>query len=109
MPTLSTGLVIAGAYADKLRRTLFAQLSQKIKAGELESSEVARAAAEINQLLYNILVHDLKIEKGDVVRIRIDYDIKDGSITWKKDTLSLEVFKRVDESKVAEAIKNRIG
>lgn len=109
MPTLSSGLVIAGAYASKIRRTLFAQLSQKIKAGELETSEVARAAAEINQLLFNILVNDLKISKGDVVRIRVDYDIRGGSITWKKDTLRLEVFKRLDDTKIAEAIKNRIG
>jgi len=28
---LSTGLVIAGAYADKLRRTLFAQLRDLVK------------------------------------------------------------------------------
>ncbi len=109
MPTLSTGLVIAGAYADKLRRTLFAQLSDKVKSGELESTEVARAAAEVNQLLYNILVEDLKIDKGDVVRIRIEYDIGDGEIRWKKDTLSLEVFKRLDQNQVDEAVKKRVA
>lgn len=109
MPTLSTGLVIAGAYADKLRRTLFAQLSGKIKDGEVESGEVARAAAEINQLLFNILVKDLKIRKGDVVRIRVDYDIQDNEVKWKKETLSLEVFRRVDDQEVANLVKRRIS
>jgi len=108
MVTLSTGLVIAGAYADKLRRTLFAQLSDKVKSGELDSKEVARAAAEVNQLLFNILVEDLKIEKGDVVRIRIDYDVKDGEIKWDLSTLSVEAFKRLEDEKVAEVVKKRI-
>ncbi len=35
MPLLSTGLIIAGAYADKVRRTLFAQLKDKIKHNEI--------------------------------------------------------------------------
>ena len=108
MVTLSTGLVIAGAYADKLRRTLFAQLSDKVKSGELDSKEVARAAAEVNQLLFNILVEDLKIEKGDVVRIRIDYDVKDGEIKWDLSTLSVEAFKRLEDEKVAEVVKKRV-
>lgn len=108
MPSLSTGLVIAGAYADKLRRTLFAQLSNQIKEGRIESSEVARAAAEINQLIYNILVDALKIDKGDVVRIRIDYEVSDGKISWKKDTLNLEIFKRVDEEKIKQTIQEII-
>jgi len=80
MPTLSTGLIIAGAYADKLRRTLFAQLSDRVKSGEIDSKEVARAAAEVNQLLFNIIVEDLKMNKGDVVRVRVDYEIEGSQI-----------------------------
>ncbi|HIE58698.1 MAG TPA: DUF2258 domain-containing protein [Hydrogenothermaceae bacterium] len=52
MPQLSTGLVIAGAYADKLRRVLFAQLRDKIKAGELTNQLVAQKAGELNRLLF---------------------------------------------------------
>jgi len=109
MATLSTGLIIAGAYADKLRRTLFAQLKDQVKNGTLESQEVARAAAEVNQLLYNILVENLKIEKGDVVRVRLDYEIKDGKIAWNYSSMTIEAFKRIDDNKVMEIVKKRIS
>jgi len=109
MVTLSTGLIIAGAYADKLRRTLFAQLSERVKSGEIDSKEVARAAAEVNQLLFNILVEDLKIDKGDVVRVRVDYNVEDGMIKWDLNTLSLEVFKRISDEEINSVIKKRVG
>ncbi|PWV36756.1 MAG: DUF2258 domain-containing protein, partial [Desulfurococcaceae archaeon] len=76
MPTLSSGYVIAGGYADKLRRTAFAQLRDEIKGGVISSQEVARAVGELNSTLYKILVDRFKVDKGDVVRIRIDYQIE---------------------------------
>jgi len=106
---LSTGFIIAGAFADKLRKTLFAQLASKVKEGSLQASEIARAAAEINRLLYVAIVDKLKMNKGDVVRIRVEYELEDGRIKWKLETLSLEVFRRVSEeevSKVVEEIKS---
>lgn len=108
MPTMSTGLVIAGAYADKLRRTLFAQLRDDVKEGRLSNQEVARAAAEINQLLFHILVEDLKMDKGDVVRIRVDYSVEDGSIKWNLATLAVEAFKRMDDDEVQSIVKKRV-
>ncbi len=108
MPTLSTGLVIAGAYADKLRRTLFAQLRDEVKNGNLTNQEVARAAAEMNQILFHILVEDLKMEKGDVVRVRVDYSVENGSVKWNLNTLSVEAFKRVNDEEVKNAVKKRI-
>ena len=108
MPQLSTGLVIAGAYADKLRRVLFAQLRDKIKAGELTNQLVAQKAGELNRLLFDILVNKLKIDKGDVVRIRIEYDVVNGDIVWKLDTLKIEVFKRVPDEEVEKAVKETI-
>jgi len=108
MPSLSTGLVIAGAYADKLRRTLFAQLRDDVKAGNVSNQEVARAAAEMNQLLFHILVEDLKIEKGDVVRVRVDYNVEDGTIKWNLSTLTVEAFKRMDDGEVQGVVKKRV-
>ncbi len=104
---LSTGLVIAGAYADKLRRTLFAQLRDYVKKNKEYAREIARAAGEINRLLYYILVEELKSDKGDVVRIRVKYsfDPEKISIKWHYDTLRIEYFKRYPEDKVQEAIK----
>ncbi len=109
VPELSTGLVIAGAYADKLRRTLFAQLRDQMKQGLISGQEIARAAAEINRMLYEIIVNDLKVDKGDVVRIRISYDISGGSVKWITDTLRIEVFRRVPDEEVIEAVRKRIS
>jgi hypothetical protein len=105
MNRLSTGLVIAGAYADKVRRTLFAQTRQY----NVPSNEVVRASAELNRVLFEILVNKLKIDKGDVVRIRIDYDIVDGKIKWYYDTLQIEAFKRVPDEEILSVVKNVTG
>ncbi|MEM3904707.1 MAG: DUF2258 domain-containing protein, partial [Sulfolobales archaeon] len=38
MPTLRSGYIIVGAYADKVRRVAFAQLKDSVKEGVLKSS-----------------------------------------------------------------------
>jgi len=105
MALLSTGFIIAGAYADKVRKTLFAQLRDHVKRGEVSTQEVARAAAELNRVLYHILVERLKSDKGDVVRARVEYDVKDGKVVWDYDTLQLEVFKRVPDEEVRRIVR----
>ncbi|MEB3773421.1 MAG: DUF2258 domain-containing protein [Desulfurococcales archaeon] len=109
MATLRTGLVIAGAYADKVRRVLFAQLRDKVKSGEISNSEVARAAGELNRLLFDILVNRLNIDKGDVVRITVDYDIQDGTIQWVLDTLQVQAWKRMPDEDVANAVRSSLS
>lgn len=94
MPTLSSGYIIAGGYAYKLRRTLFAQLKDDIKRGAILPQEAARAVGELNSTLYKILVERFRVDKSDVVRIRIDYRIEDGKILWDPSKLSIEVFRR---------------
>lgn len=106
MPTLNIGTIIAGAYADKVRRTLFA-ITKNIQP-PLKNEDVAYASAILNQTLYKILVEKLKIDKGDVVRIVIDFEIKDGKIEWKYDTLKIEWFARKDQSEIDKAIKEVI-
>lgn len=107
---LSTGLVIAGAYADKLRRTLFAQLRDFVKKNRDVAREIARAAGEVNRMLYYILVEELKSDKGDVVRIRIKYsfDPEKMEIKWMYDTLRIEYFKRVPDDIIEKAVKKII-
>jgi len=98
-----------GAYADKLRRTLFAQLKEHIKNKEIDPQDVAKASAELNKLLYEILVNKLKLDKGDVVRIMIEYELVDNQINWKLETLKVEVFKRVPEEQIKPVIDDAIS
>ncbi len=105
MLTLNVGTVIAGAYADKVRRTLFAITKSLQETGSLKSEEVAYSSAVLNQLLYKILVEKLKVEKGDVIRIVIDFDVNDGKIVWKYDTLKIEWYTKKDQEIVDQAIK----
>jgi hypothetical protein len=106
MPKLSSGLIIAGAYADKIRRTVFAQLRDMIKEGAIKSSDIAYSIAQLNKLLYSILVENLKVEKGDVVRIMIDYEVSEGKLEWKLDTLKIELFKRVPAEEVQRVLES---
>jgi len=109
MPTLRTGAVIVGAYAMKIRRTLFAQLKDKIKAKEMSSQEVARAAGEINRMLYVLFVEKLRLDKGDVVRITIDYDLTpENQIVWNYDSLKVEAYRKVPEDEVVRYLKEII-
>ncbi len=104
---LNTGIVIAGAYADKVRRTLFAQLKDLMKNNKDFAREIARASAELNRILYHILVESIRVEKGDAVRIRVKYSMdKDfNRIVFDYNTLSLEVFKRVNDEEVSSTIR----
>lgn len=96
---LSTGFVVAAGYADKLRRTLFA-----LTKGKVSSEEVVRAAAEINQYLFQKIVEEMKVDKLDVVRIRVPFEIKDGQIVWDKENVQIEVYKRAEHAQLAEAM-----
>jgi hypothetical protein len=107
MVLLSSGLVIAGAYADKIRRTLFAQLRDYLKKDKEWGQKIAYAAAQLNRLVYTVLVEQLKVDKGDVVRVRIEYDIDESgkNINWKWDTLVIEAFKRVPKDQIDPIVK----
>jgi len=105
MVTLRSGAVIVGAYAKKIRKTLFAQLKDKVKSKEIGTQEVARAAGEINRILYILFVEKLKLDKGDVVRIVIDYDLVDNQIKWNYSTLKVECYRKVPEEDINRYLK----
>ncbi|MCS7143347.1 MAG: DUF2258 domain-containing protein [Aigarchaeota archaeon] len=101
---LRSGLVIGGAFALKIRRGLFAQMKPVMRVGHVTQEEVSHAAGELNRFLYDVLVTHLKISKGDVVRISIEYSVEDGKIVWDLESLNLEVFRRVPEGEVRSVI-----
>ena len=105
---LSSGYIIVGAYADKVRRTLFAQLKDLMKSGEMDAKEIARAAGELNRLLYEIFVNKLKLDKGDVVRVRIEYEVESGEVKWDYKTLEIEVLRREEQEKIDSVLKEAL-
>lgn len=108
MPRLSSGFVIAGAYADKIRRTMFAQMRDYVRKDKEWGQRIALAIAQLNRFLYALFVEQLKIDKGDVIRVRIDYDIDEHNknITWRWDTLSVEAFRRLPQEEVDKVVKS---
>ncbi|MGC8974638.1 MAG: DUF2258 domain-containing protein [Thermoprotei archaeon] len=104
MPTMRTGLVIAGGYATKVRRVVFAQLAEDIKEKRIDSKSVAFHVAQLNKFLFTLLVDKLKVNKGDAVRVSIDYEVSEGKILWKFDTLRVEVFRRIPDEEIATVL-----
>ncbi|MEM1574078.1 MAG: DUF2258 domain-containing protein [Candidatus Methanomethylicaceae archaeon] len=109
MPIMKTGLTIAGGYADKIRKVIFAQLAEDIKEKRIESKNVAFHVAQLNKFLYVVLVDSLKLNKEDCVRISIEYEIINGSILWKFDTLKIDVFKKVSDEEINPIILKLIA
>ena len=105
MPVLRSGAIILGAYATKIRKSLFAQLKDKVKSGEISNQEIARASAELNKILYTLFVERLKLEKGDVVRVAIDYEILNSKIVWKWDKIRIECYRKVPDEKISEELR----
>jgi len=107
VPTLNTGLVRVAGYAPKVRRTLLAQLKQAIAAGEVSPREAVYKAAQLNRLLYISLVEELHLQKNDIVRVRVDYELSDGELKWNLDTVRIDVWRADDalSAKAAETLK----
>ncbi len=101
MEELFTGFVRAAGYANKVRKTLFAIVKKRA-----EANEVVRAAAELNQHIFNKL-QEMNVEKSDVITIRVNFEIAEGKISWKLDTLQIEVFRKSEEERLAEAMRER--
>jgi hypothetical protein len=88
----STGLIIAAGYANKLRRTMIA-----VTKGLMKPEEAAREAARLNMILFDVL-RENGVEKDDVVRIRFNFKVIEGSeenkivVDW--DTFTIEIYKK---------------
>jgi len=109
MVRLSTGFVIVGAYAKKLRKTLFAQLKEKMKDKEI-ASKLAYASAQLNKLLFEVIVNKLKLEKGDLVKIVIEYEFDENNkeVNWKYDTLKITSYKKVPQEEIERCLEETL-
>jgi len=88
---------MVSGYAHKIRRTLFAQLKNEIKSGDVDAREVAFKAGMLNKILYHVFITKLQLDKHDAVRVRVAYDLKDGKIEWDYNSIEIEIWKRNDE------------
>ncbi|MGC8993313.1 MAG: single- stranded DNA-binding family protein [Candidatus Aenigmatarchaeota archaeon] len=106
---LSSGFVIVGAYAKKIRKTLFAQLKDKVKDKEV-SKKLAYASAQLNKLIFDILINKLKLEKGDLVRISIEYEFDESKkeVVWKPETLRVFCFKRIPQEEIEKIVQESL-
>ncbi|EZQ12043.1 MULTISPECIES: DUF2258 domain-containing protein [Acidianus] len=66
---ISSGLIIASRYADKLRRVALVTLGKMIP-----KDIIMRDIAELNKELYNKIVNELKVNKLDVIRLMVDVE-----------------------------------
>ncbi|MEM4005133.1 MAG: DUF2258 domain-containing protein [Desulfurococcaceae archaeon] len=75
----------------------FAQLKDLVKQDKEFASKIAYYSGLLNRALFTLLVEELKINKLDIVRISINYDVDEANkaIIWKWDTLKIEIYKRV--------------
>jgi hypothetical protein len=91
---VSTGLIIAARFADKIRRIMFAVFG-KI----LPEDVILRDVSEFNKKLYKIMV-DRKIDKLDIVRIRfkVGYDPEGKKLIFEEP----QITRYVEESKLKE-------
>lgn len=64
---LSTGLIIAARYADKLRRVALVAFSKMVP-----KDVIIRDVSELNKELYDLIVNQMKIDKLDVIRLLVD-------------------------------------
>jgi len=76
---LSTGIIVAARFADKLRRAALVAFGKMV-----DKNVVLRDVAELNKELYEEIVNKRKIGKLDVIRILVDaeYDEKENRIKF---------------------------
>ncbi|MEM1713356.1 MAG: DUF2258 domain-containing protein [Desulfurococcaceae archaeon] len=110
IPTLRSGFVLSAGYAAKLRKTLFAQLKDLVKQDKEFANKIAYYSGLLNRALFTLLAEELKVDKLDVVRISINYDVDEANkaIIWKWDTLKIEIYKRVSPETYESTLKNFI-
>ncbi len=100
---LRTGVIPVALYADKLRKVALAVFKNLAP-----RDVILRDVAKLNQTLYGKLVEELKLGKGDFIRITIKafYDRDKGEISFEESHIERLVFesdiKQTYEAKLRE-------
>lgn len=77
---LSTGLIIAARYADKLRRVALVALGKMVP-----KDVIIRDVSEFNKSLYDVIVNQMKIDKLDVIKliVSVKYDKSENKLIFE--------------------------
>ncbi|ARM76058.1 DUF2258 domain-containing protein [Acidianus manzaensis] len=91
---ISTGLIIAARYADKLRRVALVSLSKIVP-----KDIIIRDISELNKQLYDEIVNKLKLDKLSVIRITVEayYNSQEKKIVFSN--LKINRYYTEDECK----------
>jgi hypothetical protein len=101
---LSTGLIIAARYADKLRRVALVAFS-KIAPKDV----IIRDVSELNKQLYDKIVNEMKLDKLDVIRIMVDAEYDENENKLKFENLRIIRYYTEDEcNKKSEEIQQQL-
>lgn len=102
MPEVSTGIVRLKYVVDKIKRELLVE--------GYDPSAINEALSELEKI-----VKEKMLEKGlsdeDVVEVSLEYNVSDGKIIWKTETLNIVVYRPLEEissvKKEVEELKSR--
>jgi hypothetical protein len=93
---ISTGIIIAARYADKLRRVALVALGKYIP-----KDVIIRDIAQLNKDLYHEIVEKRKLGKLDLVRITVTLHYDENEKRLVFDDIKISAFVNEDECKQA--------
>lgn len=96
---LSTGLIIAARYADKLRRVALVAFSKMVP-----KEVIIRDIAELNKQLYDKIVNEMKLDKLSVIKIIVDaeYDEQNKKLVFS----NLRILRYYNEDEIKKMCKS---
>jgi len=96
---LSTGLIIAARYADKLRRVALVAFSKMVP-----KEVIIRDIAELNKQLYDKIVNEMKLDKLSVIKIIVDaeYDEQNKKLVFSNE----RILRYYNEEEIKEICKS---
>ena len=98
---LSTGLIIAARYADKLRRVALVAFSKFVP-----KDVIIRDISELNKQLYSKIVEEMKLNKLDVIKITLEAEYDDEN--KKLNFSNIRIIRYLTEEQCEEKYKSII-
>ncbi len=92
--TLRTGIVRLPTVYDKVRRTIFAQLTPYIKEGIVKDESVRKALGLLNKTLFILFNKQVDATRECAVSVTIDWYVEENEVKFAWETLNIVLWKR---------------